>query len=113
MELLKALIDRDEAEDAACARQFEVLEEKIGAVNARLIKADERERCAKHSRQIGNSGRCSAEGRTGESGACRRSRRSSRSRRRVSARLPTSKTSCRTMLSLKTRKRNASASLRH
>ena len=42
MELLETLIDRDEAEDAACARQFEVLEEKIGAVNARLIKADER-----------------------------------------------------------------------
>ena len=42
VELLETLIDRDEAEDAACARQFEVLEEKIGAVNARLIKADER-----------------------------------------------------------------------
>ena len=42
VELLETLIDRDEAEDVACARQFEVLEEKIGAVNARLIKADER-----------------------------------------------------------------------
>ena len=42
VELLETLIDRDEAEDAACAQQFEVLEEKIGAVNARLIKADER-----------------------------------------------------------------------
>ena len=42
VELFETLIDRDEAEDAACARQFEVLEEKIGAVNARLIKADER-----------------------------------------------------------------------
>ncbi len=42
VELLETLIDRDETADAACAQQFEALEKQIGAVNAQLIKADER-----------------------------------------------------------------------
>ena len=106
VELLETLIDRDEAEDAACARQFEVLEEKIGAVNARLIKADERRKM----REALEKNRKQQEVQRGKAEQAKAAL-ASRSRRRVSARLPTSKTSCRAMLSWKTRKRNASALL--
>ena len=94
VELLETLIDRDEAEDAACARQFEVLEEKIGAVNARLIKADERRKM----REALEKNRKQQEVQRGQA-------------EQAKAALPTSKTSCRAMLSWKTRKRNASALL--
>ena len=109
VELFETLIDRDEAEDAACARQFEVLEEKIGAVNARLIKADERRKM----REALEKNRKQQEVQRGEAEQAKAALAAEQTKQpqQEARQRATSKTSCRAMLSLKTQKRNASALL--